>query len=197
MCATVLFQNAAKTSVLLHVRCSWSERAQPKVPSRRTAARAPESRQTRSAHWCCRFVDRDAWSTILLLLVCFTHERYVVPTGLFVKNDTHTLHSACDETRCRGRRPQMVLPLGWRIRYSANTVGQHTLWMQADTGQGRVSARGMRSPDSFCANSPSGAGEPTLQLHAVCWSRRSSRPCCACGMTGATCGSVAIVVSST
>ena len=94
---------------------------------------------------------------------------------------THTLHSACDETRCRGRRPQMVLPVGWRIRNSANTVGQHTLWMQADTGQGRVSARGMRSPDSFCANSQSGAGEPTPQLHAVCWSRRSSSPCCACG----------------
>ena len=74
----------------------------------------------------------------------------------------------------------MVLPLGWRIRNSANTVGQHRLWMQADTGQGLVSARGMRSPDSFCANSQSGAGEPTLQLHAVCWSRRSSSPCCAC-----------------
>ena len=88
----------------------------------------------------------------------------------------------------------MVLPLEWRIRNSANTVGQHTLWMQADTGQGRVSARGMRSPDSFCANSQSGAGEPTLQLHAVCWSRRSSSPLF---VLVVTCGSVAIVVSST
>ena len=77
-----------------------------------------------------------------------------------------------------------VLPLGWRIRNLANTVGQHTLWMQADTGQGPVSARGMRSPDSFCANSQSGAGEPTLQLHAVCWSRCSSSPRCACVSVG-------------